>query len=542
MFLATLFTTGLSFEDWGIHPSEHRSLRVNLIQTLPSKKKYYSLPELERQSGVAISQLPISIRILLESLVRHCDGKKVKQEDVERLIHWGKREGEIPFKVARVILQDFTGVPLLVDLAAMRDAAAQFGVDPARIEPNVPVDLVIDHSVQVDRAGTPDAYLYNLEIEFERNAERYAFLKWGQSAFKTFRVVPPGIGIVHQVNLEALASVVTEKEGVVYFDTLVGTDSHTTMINGLGVLGWGVGGIEAEAAMLGQPYFFEVPEVIGVHLEGKLQAGVTATDLTLRITQLLREEKVVGKFVEFFGAGASSLTVTDRATIANMAPEYGATIGFFPVDEKTLDYLRFTGRSEEQIALVKEYCIAQQVFGIPQQGQVRFTKEVKLDLHSIKPCVAGPKRPQDRVDLAHVKKRFDELFTLPIKEGGYGKGAEERSKRVPLHLEGKFHVNEPHITGGKGSLQEGKKGWSEEEMVSNRPLTKEVINPGYTQHRSSDRVLTHGSVVIAAITSCTNTSNPSVMLGAGLLAKKLSHAASLSLLTSRQVLRQARAL
>src|SRR5581483_4275494 len=315
------------------------------------KRFYYSLPALESRAP-GLRKLPVSIRIMLESLLRNCDGKRVREEDVLRLAKWNCKkpdEGDVPFVVSRVILQDFTGVPLLVDLAAMRDAVAARNVNAKTIEPIVPVDLVVDHSVQVDRSGTADAYLYNLQIEFERNKERYEFLNWGQEAFETFKVVPPGIGIVHQVNLENIASVVTEKEGLLYFDTLVGTDSHTTMINGLGVLGWGVGGIEAEAAMLGQPYFFQTPEVIGVLLEGSLNQGVTATDLTLRITELLRKEKVVGKFVEFFGEGAASLNVADRATIGNMSPEYGATIGFFPVDEKTLDYMRMTGRSEKHI-------------------------------------------------------------------------------------------------------------------------------------------------------------------------------------------------
>ncbi|MBS0605258.1 MAG: aconitate hydratase [Verrucomicrobia bacterium] len=502
---------------------------VNPFNTLKSlnddkKRFYYSLPALESKVGESVHKLPISIRIMLESLLRNCDGERVREEDVLRLAKWnGKKpdEGDVPFVVSRVILQDFTGVPLLVDLAAMRDAVAARKVDAKAIEPIVPVDLVVDHSVQVDRAGTSDAYLFNLEIEFERNRERYEFLNWGQEAFKTFKVVPPGIGIVHQVNLEHIASVVTENKSVIYFDTLVGTDSHTTMINGLGVLGWGVGGIEAEAAMLGQPYFFQTPEVIGVHLDGSLQKGVTATDLTLRITEMLRKEKVVGKFVEFFGEGAASLTVADRATIGNMAPEYGATIGFFPVDEKTLDYMRMTGRTESQISLVREYLQAQKMFGVPRKGEIEFTKVLELDLSSIKPCVAGPKRPQDRIDIPELKNKFNQLFTLPVLEGGYGKPAADRTKKVGVHSEGYFHMSEKHITGGKPSsgMEKGA-GWSEEEMVSNRPFTKEVINPGYTQHQSCDIVLDNGSVVIAAITSCTNTSNPSVMLAAGLLAQK----------------------
>lgn len=511
---------------------EEKDRLSNPFETLRSlhddqKHFYYSLPALEDKIP-GIKKLPISIRIMLESLLRNCDGKRVREDDVVRLAKWEAKnpyEGDVPFVVSRVILQDFTGVPLLVDLAAMRDAATHHRVDATVVEPIVPVDLVVDHSVQVDRAGTSDSFLYNLEIEFNRNRERYEFLNWGEQAFKTFKVVPPGIGIVHQINLEQIATVVTEQMhnnySVLHFDTLVGTDSHTPMVNGLGVLGWGVGGIEAEAAMLGQPYFFQTPEVIGVLLEGSLKEGVTATDLTLRITEMLRKEKVVGKFVEFFGEGAASLTVADRATIGNMAPEYGATIGFFPADEKTLDYLRMTGRSEKHIHWVKEYLLAQQMFGIPKKGDIEFTKVLELDLKSIKPCVAGPKRPQDRIDLSDLKTKFEQLLTIPISEGGYGKEEADKSKKIHVHSEGYFHIGEQHITGGKPVISEKNGyGWSEEEMVTNRPLTKEVINPGYTQHRSVDIILDHGSVVIAAITSCTNTSNPSVMLAAGLLAKK----------------------
>jgi aconitate hydratase len=491
------------------------------LKSLEGKRSYYSLPALEAKvPGVA--KLPISIRIMLESLLRNCDGVRVREEDVLRLANWNPQkpdEGDVPFVVSRVLLQDFTGVPLLVDLAAMRDAVAAKNADPKKIEPIVPVDLIIDHSVQVDRAGTSDSFLFNLEIEFERNRERYEFLNWGQEGFKTFKVVPPGIGICHQVNLEHLGSIVSEKDSLLYFDTLVGTDSHTTMINGLGVLGWGVGGIEAEAAMLGQPYFFQTPEVIGVQLSGALQKGVTATDLTLRITEMLRKEKVVGKFVEFFGEGAATLSVADRATIGNMAPEYGATIGFFPADEKTLDYMKMTGRDEKKISQVKEYLQAQKMFGIPKKGEIEFTKTLELDLKSVKPCVAGPKRPQDRIDLMELKSKFNQLFTAPVPDGGYGKPASDRSKKICVHSEGNFHINEVHVTGGKESLGR-QQGWSEDEMVTNRPITKEVINPGYTQHRTCDFVLESGAVVIAAITSCTNTSNPNVMLAAGLLAKK----------------------
>lgn len=503
---------------------------VNPFKTLKSLNEdqqhfYYSLPALESKVE-GVKKLPISIRIMLESLLRNCDGKRVKEEDVLRLAQWNSKkpyEGDVPFVVSRVLLQDFTGVPLLVDLAAMRDAVADRKLEPKIIEPIVPVDLIIDHSVQVDRSGTSDSFLFNLEIEFERNKERYEFLNWGQEGFKTFQVVPPGIGICHQVNLEHLGSIVTKRElqgkTLYYFDTLVGTDSHTTMINGLGVLGWGVGGIEAEAAMLGQPYFFQTPEVIGVCLEGSLEKGVTATDLTLRITEMLRKEKVVGKFVEFFGEGAASLTVADRATIGNMAPEYGATIGFFPADNQTLEYMKMTGRDETQIKQIKDYLQAQEMFGIPKKGEIEFTKVLELDLKSVKPSVAGPKRPQDRIELIDIKNKFNKLFEAPVNEGGYGKPAAERKKTICVHSEGNFHINELHVTGGIESLTR-QQGWSEEEMVTNRPFTKEVINPGYTQHRACDFHLYHGAVVIAAITSCTNTSNPSVMLAAGLLAKK----------------------
>lgn len=482
---------------------------------------YYSLPSLEEQKIAKISKLPVSIRVMLESLLRHCDGKKVTELDVLRLAQWKKEKkglGDVPFVVSRVILQDFTGVPLLVDLAAMRDAASRVGADPGVIEPLVPVDLVIDHSVQVDRAGTSDAFAFNLEVEQRRNIERYSFLKWGQEAFKTFQVVPPGIGIVHQVNLEHLATVVTASEQhgetLLYPDTLVGTDSHTTMVNGLGVVGWGVGGIEAEAAMLGQPVAIEMPEVIGVLLEGQLHPGVTATDLTLAITELLRREKVVGKFVEFFGEGAASLSVTDRATIGNMAPEYGATIGFFPVDDKTLEYLALTGRSEEHLQLVKEYLQVQNLYGIPRRGEVDFSKEIHLDLSSIKPCVAGPKRPQDRICLSDVKKAFHHLIKTPVKEGGYGK---ESSAPVVVHSDGKFSLHTPHAIGGKTAEEISALERNESEMVMNRPLTCSLESDA---HPPYDAKLTHGSVVIAAITSCTNTSNPNVMLAAGLLAKK----------------------
>ena len=478
----------------------------------------YSLPALEEQGIGPIRRLPVSIRIVLESVLRNCDGRKITEEDVRQLANWAAKspvQEEIPFTVSRIVLQDFTGVPLLVDLAAMRDAAAALGSDPSVIEPLVPVDLVVDHSVQVDRSGTGESFLQNLRFEFERNRERYEFLKWGQQAFDTLRVVPPAIGIVHQVNLEYLAKVVFSKqvegENVFFPDTLVGTDSHTTMINGLGVVGWGVGGIEAEAGMLGQPVYFLTPEVIGVHLTGRLREGVTATDLTLRITEMLRAHKVVGKFIEFFGDGVSQLSVADRATIANMAPEYGATMGFFPADEKTLDYLRITGRDPGHIQMVGDYLQAQGLFGIPEKGELTFTEELDLDLGSIVPCTAGPKRPQDRIDLPEVKETFGNLLRSPGEEGGYGKG-DDLDRTVPLQPAA-VGAGEA-ISGGRtedgSGLERGE--W---EMIANRPAT-----PGRDHHdHQAGEHLQHGSVVIAAITSCTNTSNPSVMLAAGLVAR-----------------------
>ena len=497
------------------------------LKSLAQGKSYYSLPALEEQGLGKISRLPVSIRIMLESLLRNHDGMKVKEDDIKNLAQWNAQkpsEKDVPFIVARVLLQDFTGVPLLVDLAAMRDAVAAQGFQAGLIEPQVPVDLIVDHSVQVDRSGTSDAFMFNLEVEFDRNRERYEFLKWGQEAFKTFKVVPPGIGICHQVNLENIASVVVrEKKGektLLYPDTLVGTDSHTTMINGLGVVGWGVGGIEAEAAMLGQPVSIQTPEVIGVCLLGSLKEGVTATDLTLRITELLRKEKVVGKFVEFFGEGTASLSVADRATIGNMSPEYGATMGFFPCDEKTLDYLKMTGRDENHVQEVKTYLTVQGLFGIPKKGEIDYTKVIELDLKSVGSCVAGPKRPQDRINLTNLKEKFKNLMTLPIGEGGYEKDPVEHTRRVFIHPGGVY--SPPHESGGVHTLGNGTKlqGRNEEEMVSNRPITEPVASPGYIDESKAEMVMSHGSIVIAAITSCTNTSNPSVMLGAGLLAKK----------------------
>ncbi len=448
--------------------------------------RYYSLPALEEAGIGPVSRLPVTLRIVLESVLRNCDEKKVTEKDVTTLARWNAKhpaEEEIPFIVARIVLQDFTGVPLLVDLAAMRGAVAHVGQDPKIIEPLVPVDLVVDHSVQVDFAGIPEAIELNLEHEFKRNRERYEFLKWGQQAFKTFGVVPPGIGIVHQVNLEYLAHgvlIASSPEGeICYPDTLVGTDSHTTMINGLGIVGWGVGGIEAEAGMLGQPVYFLTPEVVGVHLSGQLREGVTATDLALRITQMLRAEKVVGKFVEFYGEGAASLPLPDRATIGNMAPEYGATMGFFPVDSESVNYLRMTGRSEEMVDRFEKYFRAQQLFGMPKKGTIDYSVDLDLDLASVQPSVAGPKRPQDRVDLESLGKTFHSLLIKPAAEGGYGKDPQSLTETVTVSMNGKDPVAEPEKSGPIG----------------------------------------HGSVLIAAITSCTNTSNPSVMLGAGLLAK-----------------------
>jgi len=443
--------------------------------TLASGKQgtLYSLPALQ-QAGVGnIPRLPVSIRIVLESVLRNCDGKKVTEQHVRELANWqpnAERTQEIPFVVARIVLQDFTGVPLLADLAAMRDAAARQGKDPKIIEPLVPVNLVVDHSVQIDSYNNPDALKINMGLEFERNNERYRFMKWGMQAFETFKVVPPGIGIVHQVNLEYLARGVQHKDGVYYPDTLVGTDSHTTMINGIGVVGWGVGGIEAEAGMLGQPVYFLTPDVVGVHLQGKLREGVTATDLVLTVTELLRKHKVVGKFVEYFGEGATALSVPDRATLANMAPEYGATMGFFPVDDVTIQFMRNTGRTEEEIDALESYFKAQGLYGIPKAGEIDYSSVVELDLDSIVPSLAGPKRPQDRIALPAMKETFNTLFSKPIAENGFNQPADKLNTRYAT---------------GKDGLEIG-----------------------------------NGDVLIAAITSCTNTSNPGVLLAAGLLAKK----------------------
>jgi len=438
---------------------------------------YYSLPALAKQ-GLDVSRLPVSIRIVLESLLRNCDGKRVSEQAVKDLAGWkpnATRTEEIPFVVARIVLQDFTGVPLLVDLAAMRSAVQKLGKNPKIIEPLVPVDLVVDHSVQVDYSGGADSFARNLDLEFQRNRERYQFLKWGMQAFDTFKVVPPGIGIVHQVNLEYLAKgILSDKDGVIYPDTLVGTDSHTTMINGIGIVGWGVGGIEAEAGMLGQPVYFLTPDVVGVHLIGSVKEGVTATDVVLTLTQMLRKAKVVGKFVEFFGPGSASLSLVDRATIANMAPEYGATMGFFPIDGECSRYLRSTGRTEEHIELYEAYYKAQGLWGIPAKGAVDYSQVLELDLGTVVPSIAGPKRPQDRIELANLKRDFVAAFAKPVTENGFGKKAEEFAT-----------VKAEVSVDGRGKATVG-----------------------------------HGSVLIAAITSCTNTSNPSVMLAAGLVAKK----------------------
>jgi len=498
----------------------------------------HSLPALEEQGVGPISRLPVSIRIVLESVLRNCDGKKVSAKDVKTLANWNAKapaNEEIPFVVARIVLQDFTGVPLVVDLAAMRSAVQRLGGDPRIIEPLVPVDLVVDHSVQVDFAGSAAALRLNMDMEFKRNRERYEFLKWGQQAFKTFGLVPPGIGIVHQVNLEYLAKGVLERDGTYFPDTLVGTDSHTTMINGLGVVGWGVGGIEAEAGMLGQPVYFLTPEVVGVHMTGTLREGVTATDLALHITQMLRAQKVVGKFVEFFGEGAASLPVADRATIGNMSPEYGATMGFFPIDGESVAYLHATGRSEEQCAAFENYFRAQKMFGMPKKGEIDYSVELELDLADVQPSVAGPKRPQDRINLPDLGNTFRSLFTKSVKDGGYGKTDDLLGKRFPLDLNGHAKptngdmepASVPSPTDAAEGLKKGGKTIGEtagdREMVTNRPTATPASMIAEThakEFKEGHAEIGHGSVLIAAITSCTNTSNPSVMLASGLLAKK----------------------
>lgn len=508
----------------------------NAVRTFQRSGEFYSLPQLEAQGVGEISRLPISIRILLESVLRNCDGGRITDENVKRLACWqpnSERTEEVPFVVSRVLLQDFTGVPLVVDLAAMRSAVARLGRDPRIVEPMVPVDLIIDHSVQVDFSTTSDAFTRNIAIEFKRNHSRYQFLKWGRHAFNGFTVMPPGLGICHQVNLEHLARCVIEKDGIYYPDTLVGTDSHTTMINGLGVVGWGVGGIEAEAAMLGQPIYLLTPDVVGVNLIGSLREGVTATDLVLRVTEMLREENVVGKFVEFHGEGAGKLPVTDRATIANMSPEYGATMGFFPIDEETCKYLAATGRSKAHVDLVRNYFTAQDMFGMPQAGECDYTKVIDLDLVSIEPSVAGPKRPQDRIAISSLKATFDELLRKPAGEGGYGRENSAQCKETHIGVCGDETASRTALAGGGRQAEESRElpvindvtpketsAWTEMEMMNNRPTPDRIASMHSEEFPEAHVKLGHGDVLIAAITSCTNTSNPSVMLAAGLLAKK----------------------
>jgi len=491
---------------------------------LPSgtSTSYYSLPQLEAHAMGRISRLPVSVRIVLESVLRHVDGRRIRDEDVEALARWqpgATRTVEVPFVVGRVLLQDFTGVPLLVDLAAMRSSIARRGLDVERVQPSVPVDLVIDHSVQVDYFGRPDALRLNTEMEFRRNRERYRFLKWGTHAFEGLRIVPPGFGICHQVNLEFLAQGVLSKDDVLYPDTLVGTDSHTPMINGLGVVGFGVGGIEAEAAMLGQPVYLLMPDVVGVHLHGRLREGVTATDLVLRVTERLRQARVVGKFVEYHGEGAADLSVPDRATLGNMAPEYGATIGYFPVDEQTCRYLLATGRSVEHVETVRRYFKAQGLFGVPAHGECDYTTVLDIDLADVEPAVAGPRRPQDRIPLSRLKEQFLALLTSA---DGYGK--RDGTRRATVRL---ADGTPPHPGGGEQSEDTIPDGRSqntstltEAEMMNNRPTPNRLAESSRQTPGPLTVELTHGDVVIAAITSCTNTSNPVVMLAAGLLAKK----------------------
>jgi aconitate hydratase len=490
----------------------------------------YSLPRLEKEGIGRISRLPVSLRIVLESLLRNVDGRRVREKDVIELANWqpnAERAAEIPFVVARILLQDFTGVPLLVDLAAMRSAVERMGQDPALIEPLVPVALVVDHSVQVDYWSTPDALRRNMEVEFKRNRARYEFLKWGTQAFQGFEVVPPGVGIVHQVNMERLAVGVVEREGVFFPDTLVGTDSHTTMINSMGIVGWGVGGIEAEAGMLGQPVYLLMPDVVGVHMTGRRSEGVTATDLALHVTEMLREAKVVGKFVEFHGEGAASLSVADRAPIANMAPEYGATIGFFPADEETCRYLLATGRSEDHVTAFRTYYQAQGLFGIPLGGECDYSEVLELDLASVRPSVSGPRRPQDRIPLPDLGRVFRDLLVKPLAEGGYGKSAESLSRKFPTRIGVEARSPEkPFVGGGKQEAEPFVAGWkdtnplTEIEMVNNRPTATRVEEVPEEKPPPATVALGHGNVLIAAITSCTNTSNPGLMVGAALLAKK----------------------
>ena len=456
------------------HPRQDPFLARDTFDTGNGRAVLYRLTALEKAGVTDLDKLPYSIRVLLESALRNCDDFEVSQQDIRNIAGWtpaGERM-EIPFKPARVILQDFTGVPCVVDLAAMRSAMERHGRDTRKINPLVPVDLVIDHSVQTDYFGCSEAFAKNLELEFHRNSERYALLRWAQNALSNFRAVPPSMGIIHQINLEYLAKVVFTQEDesgemVAFPDTLVGTDSHTVMINGLGVLGWGVGGIEAEAVMLGQPLYMLLPDVIGVELTGKLPAGVNATDLVLTVTEMLRKEGVVGKFVEYFGNGVATMKLADRATLANMGPEYGATMGYFPVDSQTIAYLRQTGRTDAEVALVENYLREQKLFRTPESPTPEYTKVLRLDLSTVQPCLAGPKRPQDRVLLSRMKETFAQALRAPVEERGFG-------------------------------------------------LSPETLSQGMVQGKE----ITHGAVVIASITSCTNTSNPGVMLAAGLLAKK----------------------
>ena len=497
------------------------SKTIKTFKTESAKSgRFYSLPALTKQYP-NIARLPISLRIVLESVLRNCDGKRVTAQHIAELANWkpnAVRTQEIPFVVSRVVLQDFTGVPLLADLAAMRSVAVKLGKDPKRIEPLVPVDLVVDHSIMVDFYGKKNSMDLNMKLEFQRNNERYQFMKWGMQAFDTFGVVPPGFGIVHQVNLEYLARGVHKTSNDIYYpDSLVGTDSHTTMINGIGVVAWGVGGIEAEAAMLGQPVYFLTPDVVGFELSGKLREGVTATDLVLRVTEQLRKEKVVGKFVEFFGEGTRTLSLPDRATIGNMAPEYGATMGFFPVDEKTIEYFEGTGRTKAEIEAFSAYFKAQGLFGVAKAGDIDYSQVVKLDLGDVTPSLAGPKRPQDRIELGNVATQFASLFSQPIADNGFNQPAAMLATRHLLRHTDNDRVETvpgapPTALGAPRMVVE---------MEGSRPTLASahtvVVPPAIN---SAGISIGNGDVLIAAITSCTNTSNPSVLLAAGLLAKK----------------------
>ena len=486
--------------------------------------KFYSLPALAKEFP-RIARLPVSMRIVLESVLRNCDGKRVTAAHVAELANWqanASRTQEIPFVVSRVVLQDFTGVPLLADLAAMRSVAIKLGKNPKLIEPLVPVDLVVDHSIMVDFYGKKNALDLNMKLEFQRNNERYQFMKWGMQAFDTFGVVPPGFGIVHQVNLEYLARGVHKTAADVYYpDSLVGTDSHTTMINGIGVVAWGCGGIEAEAAMLGQPVYFLTPDVVGFELTGRLREGVTATDLVLRVTEQLRREKVVGKFVEFFGEGTRTLSLPDRATIGNMAPEYGATMGFFPVDEKTIEYFKGTGRTKAEIEAFEAYFKAQGLFGVAKAGDIDYSQVVKLDLGDVTPSLAGPKRPQDRIELGHVATQFASLFSKPNAENGFNQPAALLATRHLLRHTGHGTDHERVETlPGVPPTPAGAPRMVVEMEGSKSTMASAVSTRAPASRQDAGVTIGNGDVLIAAITSCTNTSNPSVLLAAGLLAKK----------------------